>query len=427
MSSSVTESRATVVADVPRVDGPRLLRDLAELARFGADDRGGVSRPGFSRADADARRHLIGRAEAAGLAAAVDPAGNLVVRRRRRTAGPVLLMGSHLDSVVHGGRLDGAYGVVAALEALRVLAGRDEPLSWEPVVVAFTNEEGARFPQAFWGSMALTGDLCDPRRAVDRDGVSIAGPLREAGGDLDRVADAAWPDGSIGAFLELHIEQGPVLERAGVPIGVVTSIVGRTLVEARVRGRQGHAGTTPMDLRRDAMAAAARVVLAVEELARSGACQVATVGALNPTPNVPNVIAGEVRMTAELRDTDEDRLSAAEVALRAVAERIGTLTGTTIELDPVMRATPVATDAGLRRVIARASSALDLPNRTVASGAGHDAQIMAAAAPIGMIFVPSVGGVSHAPDEHTGDRELVAGGDVLLRAAWELCRRGAIH
>jgi len=415
----------TIAAPTPTVNGRRLLRNLDELAKFGADERGGVSRTGFSAADHDARRYLLRSARAAGLSSSVDPAGNVVVRRRvpygRR---PALLMGSHLDSVRYGGRLDGAYGVVAAIEVMRVLAGLNQQLHYEPAAVAFANEEGALFPQPFWGSSGLTGQLDEPAAATDRDGRSIREPLRAAGGDLDRVADAAWPAGSIGAYLELHVEQGPVLEHAGVPIGVVSAITGRTVLGVRVGGVQGHAGTTPMRLRRDAVTTAARIVLAVERLAADGRCEVATVGVMSVDPNVTNVIAGEVRLAAEIRDPVAPRLAAAEAAIRLEIQRIAEATGATCAVQTEMHVEPAGADPVLCRAIAESADELGFDHLVMPSGAGHDAQVVAKVAPIGMIFVPSRAGISHSPQEHTDDEDLVNGAEVLLHTALRLSAPG---
>ncbi|MGW5740798.1 allantoate amidohydrolase [Amycolatopsis sp. NPDC003861] len=410
----------------PRVDGARLLRGLDELAEFGAQPGPGITRTGLSATETDARHWLARRYRRSGLVARTDQAGNLIVHRPELSASrPVLLLGSHLDTVVHGGRLDGAYGVIAACEVVRTLAHSGTDLTHEPVAVAFTNEEGARFPYPFFGSLGLTGRLDVDRAATmtDGDGRSLADALRLAGGDLDTVADAAWPDGAIAGYLELHIEQGPVLEARDTPIGVVEAITGRTIMDVVVRGAQGHAGTTPMSMRQDALAAAAKVVLAVRELAAGrDLCRVSTVGRIDGEPNVTNVIPGVVRLTAEFRDPDVVRLAAAERALTAELARLARATGTLIDAEAHVAATPTRTDDRLSAAIAAAADELDLRCTAMSSGAGHDAQIVANAAPIGMIFVPSRDGVSHAPQEYTAPAHLVAGADTLLRTALRVAR-----
>lgn len=426
MSAPTNRRPARLADDALHVDGARLLRVLAEISRFGAQPGAGITRTGIGLEEAQARAYLAERYRRDGLVARTDPAGNLIMRRRGADpARPVLLLGSHVDTVVHGGRLDGTYGVVAACEVVRALARQGMELAYEPVAVAFCNEEGARFPYPFFGSLGLIGqlDVAHASEMTDRDGVPLPGALRAAGGDLDMVEAAAWPAGSIAGYLELHIEQGPVLEDRNIPIGVVEAITGRTIIDITVQGVQSHAGTTPMSVRRDALVAASRVVLAVQRLATSrDLCAVSTVGVLDGEPNVTNVIPGMVRLTAEIRDGRAERLCAAERALVAELTALGSATGTSIEVDlrPVTR--PAQTDHRLREAIAGAADDLGLAYLDMFSGAGHDAQIVARSAPIGMVFVPSRGGISHAPQEHTDDDLLVAGADTLLRAALRLVR-----
>jgi N-carbamoyl-L-amino-acid hydrolase len=404
------------IATRPGIDRTRFERMLRQLARIGADPRGGVSRLGLSDSENQARAYLSGQARQAGLVPEVDPAGNLLVRRGAGTRGtPVLLLGSHTDSVLQGGWLDGAYGVVAALEVLTVLAENDTGCELEPVVACFANEEGALIQYPFWGSRALAGSLVAGGEARDRDGGSVASYLRAAGGDPDRLDDAAWPPRSVAAFLELHIEQGPVLERRGVPVGVVDAIVGRTVFDVDILGESGHPGTVPMSQRKDALAAAAALVLRIEDIAGGlAACSTATVGFLEATPNTTNTIPGSVRLTAEIRDTSPDRLAAAEVILTEAAAGISRSRNVDVIVRRVHASAPVATDARLCDAISRAARELGLRSQDISSGAGHDAQIVAGIAPVGMIFVPSKGGISHTPAEDTGIDDLVAGAEVLL-------------
>lgn len=327
-------------------------------------------------------------------------------------------MGSHVDTVRRGGRFDGTYGVVAGLEVLRTLAEHDLPMRNAPVAVAFSNEEGALFPYPFWGSLAVSGQLDAPEAAVDRTGRSIREPLARAGGDLDAIGEAVWPPGMMAAYLELHIEQGPVLESRGIPIGVVTGIVGRTIMEFEVRGKQNHAGTTPMDQRRDALVAAAKLVLRVEALsAERKLCAVSTVGDLAVEPGQANVVPGRARLTAEIRDLDATRLEVVEALLREETTRSARDAGVDVTCVTTMRSAPVRTATALQTAIEEAAADLALPVVAMPSGAGHDAQMIAAVAPVGMIFVPSRDGISHAPEEHTAPGQLVAGANVLLHAA----------
>lgn len=402
-----------------RVDDARLLRRLDDLGRIGATPGGGVTRPAFSAADRAAVRYVAAEARTAGLDAAVDPAGNLIIHRPRRDRGrPSVVLGSHLDTVIDGGRLDGAYGVVAALEVLQRVHETGLETRHELVAVGFANEEGALYPQPFWGSMAMAGQSLLPDDPRDVAGRSLREPLRELGGCLERVADAAWPPGSVEAYLELHIEQGPVLEGLGLPIGVVSGIVGRIAFDVRVDGSAGHAGTTPMPGRRDAAVAAAQIVLAVERIAGPGGlCRVATAGRLILRPNATNVVPGSASITVEIRDDCADRLDRAAEALRAELAAVAARSGCAVHATETLRTRPVATDARLRSIVADCAEQLLLDHTSLPSGAGHDAQIMAALAPMAMVFVPSRGGLSHVPEEFTEPADLVAGADVLLRAA----------
>ncbi|MFV2099240.1 Zn-dependent hydrolase [Micromonospora sp. LOL_014] len=400
-----------------RIDGARMIEELELLGEIGADPAGGVTRLGLSAQENAARDFLRDRCGAAGLHVETDPAGNLFARRPGppRAPGPVLLVGSHMDTVVQGGRLDGAYGVIAALEVLRVLHEHRVDLPVEMVVVAFANEEGALIQAPFWGSRALCGSLENPLDATDRAGRPVSAYLTESGGTPERLADAVWPPGSVAAFLELHIEQGPSLERHGVPVGVVEGIVGRTILDIDVTGEAQHAGTTPMPDRRDALVAAAEIVLATRRIAaEDGVCTTATTGYLTATPNVTNTVPGEVRLSAEVRDTDPVRLARGEAVLREQCARVAAASGCRIGVRAAMRSRPVSTAPPLRGVIREAADLLGLKHRTMPSGAGHDAQIVAQLAPIGMIFVPSSRGVSHAPGEDTLPGDLVNGANVLL-------------
>jgi len=401
-----------------RVNAARMLAVLDALNEYGVDPDGGHSRLGLSPSEDSARRLLTEVAATAGLGSTVDQAGNLFLHRGMSLPRePVLLMGSHVDTVLRGGRFDGAYGVVAALEVLRILTEHDIPTRYEPIVAAFSNEEGALFPP-FWGSMAVAGKLADPAAAMDRDGNSIRFPLARAGGDLDNIDKAEWPPGSVGAYLELHIEQGPVLESADIPIGIVSGIVGRTILEINVHGHQNHAGTTPMEQRRDALAAAAQIVLELEKAATERKlCVVGTVGDLKVSPGQTNVVPGLVELTAEFRDLDAARLDRLESLLRAEFAKIASERGVVIDVQTTMRSAPVRTASALQRAIGAAAEDLSLRYRFLPSGAGHDAQIVAGLAPVGMIFVPSRAGISHAPEEHTAPMHLVAGANVLLHAA----------
>lgn len=411
-------ARATAPAlQAVSIDGERLLACLDTLAAFGAEPSGGVTRLALSPAENEARAHIAAFARDAGLHSRTDPAGNLIVTLDASPSDkPVVAFGSHIDSVPGGGRLDGAYGVAAALEVLATLAPHAASLQCEPIAVAFTNEEGSGFPCPFWGSRAIAGDPAPVEGMTCYDGRTLADALRTAGGDADRVAEAAWRPGNLKAFIELHIEQGPTLAAQGVPIGVVGGIVGRTIIDIDVHGQRNHAGTTPMWARKDALATAARIVETVEHLATMRhLCSVATVGVLTVDDPAVNVVPGRVRLTAEFRDADQERLQRTEAFLTAALDDIAAADGVAITAQASMRSLPVPTDLALQEAITAAARSLHLEHTPIDSGAGHDAQIMAAIMPIAMVFVPSVGGISHSPEEHTERRHLIAGAQVLAR------------
>jgi N-carbamoyl-L-amino-acid hydrolase len=399
------------------VDGGRLLAHIEQLRQIGRTESGGVTRLAFTPEEREGRELVAGWMREAGLEPEIDAAANLIGRRAGDEDLGTIVLGSHLDTVVEGGAYDGAYGVLAAVEVAATVAARRK-LRHPLAVVAFNDEEGAFRTRGMWGAHAIAGAL-EPGdlTALDERGISVAELLAGAGGDPDRVlADAPWPPGSIAAYLELHIEQGPVLEREGVPIGVVDAVTGRANADVIVEGEANHAGATPMQDRRDALLAAAQVVLAVPGLTGDDGVRVATTGTCQVEPGVWNVVPGRVRLGVELRDVDDTAIADGLERLAAAAERIGTVTGTRIRVEPGPSVEAAPCDPGLRAVIEQAAASLGLATMVLPSGAGHDAQVIARVAPIGMVFVPSRAGISHAPAEATDDEHLVAGADVLLRA-----------
>ncbi|MGW7398202.1 M20 family metallo-hydrolase [Streptomyces cyaneofuscatus] len=407
-----------------RIDGTRLLDRLDRLAEIGGED-GGVTRMGFSDADVEGRAHVARQAVEAGLTASVDAGGNLLIRRpgdHRHSTRPPVLIGSHLDTVANGGRLDGAYGVIAALEVLQTLHEASVESDHETIAVGFANEEGALFPQPFWGSMVLAGRLdALPSEPEDYAGRPLRDALARAGGDLSQLKTATWAPGSLTAYLELHVEQGPVLERLGRTIGVVESITGRIHMSVQLHGRAGHAGTTPMDGRQDPLVVAAGLIQAVQTMAtRENLCRVATVGRVEVLPNSPNTIPDSVRLDIDLRDSDPTRLDVAEHTVRQTLADLARAGNVRATIESTVRSAPVHTDPKVRDTIAASAAELGFAQETLPSGAGHDAQVVADIAPVGMIFVPSIDGVSHVPVERTAPDDLVAGAEVLLRTVLKL-------
>jgi N-carbamoyl-L-amino-acid hydrolase len=392
--------------------------DFEALAAFGATEEGGVDRPSLGEAHLAARRWFLERARAYGLETRIDAAGNHSAVLSAR--GPTLLLGSHLDSVRNGGRYDGALGVVAALHVLVALRGAELPISLE--AIDFTDEEGTLV--GLLGSEALAGTL-DPeslRRPRGGRDALLAG-LARAGLEESRLGEARRDPASLAGYLELHIEQGPCLERAGARIGVVGGIVGARSFTLVFRGRAGHAGTTPMDARRDAGLAAAAFLLQANELVVDDfAGCVATVGDLRFEPGAFNVVPGVARLALEFRSLEASRLDALEQALLTRARTEAERRGLELEIAPVGRWEPTELDVGMRDAIGRAAARLGLTTMALPSGAGHDAQALAAVTPSGMIFVPSAGGVSHEPGEQTPWQACVDGANTLLGAVLELTR-----
>jgi len=397
------------------VDSNRVQQHLTELARFCANPEGGVSRVAFSDADVAGRAYVKRLMEAAGLEVRIDAAGNLIGRREgsdRKLS--LIVLGSHTDSVPHGGNYDGDVGVMSAIEVAQQLRDRHIRLRHALEVVDFTDEEGGLV-----GSRAMAGHLQSATLdLVNASGRSVRDGIRLLGGDADDIARAARSRGEITAYLELHIEQGGNLERTHTDIGVVEGIVGIHWWEATVTGVANHAGTTPMDQRHDALLAASELVLAVNAAATEvPGRQVATVGRIRAEPGAPNVIAGKVVLSVEVRDLDAERIAAVFERIRTRAAAIAQARGTSIEFrDLEATAAPALTDPRLQRIIDGAAHALGLTTLLMPSGAGHDAQDIALIAPIGMIFVPSMGGISHSPREYTAPADIGHGVNVLMGA-----------
>ncbi|MCU1400982.1 MAG: hypothetical protein JWN62_4091 [Acidimicrobiales bacterium] len=398
-----------------RIDADRLIARLTELRGIGASAGGGVTREAFGADDVRARDLVAGWMRAAGLTVTVDAAANLV-GRRAGAATTWLVSGSHLDTVVDGGWLDGAYGVVAAVEVATALADASTELSQGLAVVAFANEEGARGTRGMTGSRALLGQLDAAELAAPDDaGVRLADRIAGAGGDPDDLASAAWDLTRVSGLVELHIEQGPVLAAGGAVLGVVDAITGRQGLDVDVRGASNHAGTTPMALRHDALAAAAEFVLAFEQLPnREDSVRVATCGHLEVRPNVRNVVPGRVALGAEFRDEDSGRLDAAMPVVQAIADEIATRRSVEVSLRWGQRVQPTHADPKIVDTIERVVASTGAEWVRLPSGAGHDAQILGHHVPMAMIFVPSVGGVSHSPTEDTDHAQLALGAQALL-------------
>lgn len=402
-----------------QINAGRLRANLEELGRIGRDAAGGITRLAWTKPDIEARRFVGEKLmPAAGLSVRVDPVGN--VYGRREGAGgslPAILFGSHIDSVPNGGMFDGDLGTLAAIEVMHSLQDANLRTRHPLECVAWTNEEGARYGHALFGSRAAVGEVDSQELELkDENGIILRDAVRGAGGDVSRIAESRRKSGEIAAYLELHIEQGGVLEKNGFPIGVVEGIVAIRHYQVAIRGIANHAGTTPMAERRDALIAAARIVLAVqEETVRLPGRQVGTVGKLTVSPNAINVVPGSVELYIELRDLALQKIDEIFQRIQARAREIEAQTGTRIEIVPTSMDQPAVTAQWIRETIASEAAKLGLKTLSLPSGAGHDAQIMAKIAPMGMIFVPSVGGISHSPKELTRWEDVASGCEVLYR------------
>ncbi len=396
----------------------RLHDAIAELAGFNDDPAaGGITREVYTPTYGAALERVAAWMRAAGLDVRLDAVGNLFGRWQGSEPGaPLVLTGSHVDTTLNAGRYDGVLGVLGAIEAIHLLrdAGTAPRRSIE--LVAWAGEE-PRFGTGCVGSRAAAGHLAraDLDRLRDRDGTSMAAALREAGFDPDRLADATIDPAGVHALVELHIEQGAVLEDAGESIGVVTAIAAPHDVRLTLRGAATHAGATPMRLRHDALAGAAEAITLLERLARESASgtTVGTVGVLRVRPGAINVVPGEVEMDVDVRDSDLPARTQVVDALLAGAREIAARRGLELEVTPIVEDTPVACEPLVVDAAEAAARELGLPFRRMTSGAYHDAMVLGSRVPIGMIFVPSVGGISHHPDEYTEPADLERGVRVL--------------
>ena len=417
MSSNPTLSIPTL-----SIDADRLSRSLAALGRIGAyvdEDAGveGVCRLAFSAADGEGRRHVVAEMKAAGLSVTVDRIGNVYGRRAGREDGlaPVIA-GSHIDSVATAGIFDGCLGVLGALEAVRTLDDAGVTTRRPIVVAFFSEEEGARFGTDMLGSAVATGRLPLERAygLTDRGGATVKGELEAIGFLGDAAVELAPPH----AYVECHIEQGPMLRAAGVDIGVVTGVQAISWQELTIVGKSAHAGTTPMSLRADPGVAAARVQLELREMVRSGRFGEdlrATMGVTIYEPGLVNVVPNRVRATVDIRHPDNAVLERAEAELRAFYERVATEEKVTLTAKQTARTPDVEFAPKVRELVARAAEARGLSTQRIVSGAGHDCQEMARICPSGMVFVPGEhDGISHNPRELSTKKQCADGANVLL-------------
>ncbi len=400
------------------VNGDRLNRSLYQLAEIGKLPNGGVSRIAFTTEDLLARQLVQSWMVEAGMVVFIDAAGNIIGRYAGQYEGaPALATGSHIDTVPVAGRYDGCLGVLAGIEMVRVLNENKIQLRHPLEVIVFTDEECSVI-----GSKAMAGEIKEgPDYYARLDGTPIQPCLEKIGGHWSKIRSAKRYRSDIAAFVELHVEQGGVLEHLGIPIGVVDGIVGQYRFAVTVVGRMNHAGTTPMHLRKDALVAAAHIVLAVNRIAvETPGDQVATVGYFTVSPNATNTVPGKVDLRIDLRDLSQEHLEYLLSLLKKELDAIAAATQTEITLRQTLHILPTLAAEPIKTVIREVCERLDLPYTHLPSRAGHDAQEIGRFTDMGMIFVPSRNGISHSEDEYTSPEECTQGANVLLQTFLEL-------
>jgi len=401
-----------------RVNGQRIMDHIMALAEFGKNPQGGASRVAYSDADKQGREYVLGLMKSAKLDVKIDAAGNLIGQRAGSASGLApLLFGSHVDTVPEGGNYDGVVGSISAIEVAQTLAENNVTTRHPLEVVIFQNEEGGLI-----GSRAMDGELTEKELdLVSRSGKTIRDGIKFIGGDVSKLADVRRRKGDIAGYLELHIEQGGTLDTEKIKIGVVEGIVGINWWDVTIEGFANHAGTTAMNNRQDALLAAAKFIEAVNRIVTSvPGRQVGTVGRINALPGAPNVIPGRVVLSLELRDLDAAKINMLFEKIQAEAQKIATESKNRFDFKEINVNIPAPTDPKIRSLISEAARDLGLTTKLMPSGAGHDAQDMARLGPVGMIFIPSVGGISHSPREFSRPEDITNGANVLLQTLLRL-------
>ena len=404
------------------VNGDRLNGHLRELSRFGANPQGGVSRVAYSEFDRQGREYTMGVMRAAGLEPKIDAAGNILARRPGSVASlKPIMFGSHIDSVPEGGNYDGTVGSLGAIEVAQTLIEKNITTRHPLEIVIFQNEEGGTV-----GSRAMIGELTERDLGLaSRSGKTLRDGMTFIGGRVAQLGEVLRRQGDVAAYVELHIEQGGNLEREKLDIGVVEGIVGIGWWDVTIEGFANHAGTTAMNDRRDAMLAAARFTDMVNRVVTSEAGrQVGTVGRISALPGAPNVIPGKVLCSLELRDLDNAKIERLYTTIRGEADRIGAATGTKFSYASTHDSKSALTDQRIQKIIGKSAADAGLTTKYMPSGAGHDAQHMARICPAGMIFIPSKGGISHAPQEFSTPGDIVNGANMLMQTVLALDAAG---
>ena len=413
-----------------KINKERIESDFNNIAQFGILDNGGVTRLAFTPEDIGAREYLKQTMEELGLKVTVDPFGNMRGRREGQKDLAPVIIGSHLDTVPSGGHYDGIVGVIGALEVIRVL-NENNLVTERPVeVINFAVEESSRFGAGTLGSKVMAGKITvdNLQKYKDKQGVSLYQALKNQGLVPDNLNQAHISKGDIYAFIEMHIEQGPVLENTNMPIGIVTSIAAPTRFKVTIVGRADHSGNTPMDMRKDALAAASELILGVERIAQqeAGDKTVGTVGYLNVEPGVMNVVPGKVELGIDIRDINSGDKQKAVQGVLALMSSISTKRGVEISYDLLVDEEPVTLSDKVINTLEEVAQGNNIPYLKMVSGAGHDAMFMASITNSGMIFIPSVKGISHNIAEFTEMDDICRGTQLLLLATLKLAQEGDV-
>ena len=403
----------------------RIQTDIEALARFTSTPGHGVTRFSFSHEDYQAREYIKARMLESHLAVYEDAAGTVFGRREGMVKNaPVVMVGSHFDSVKNGGAFDGPAGVVAGLEIARVLKENGISTQYPLAFIAMIEEEGGRFGSGLFGSRAMAGkvEIDELNNSRDDMGVNLASAMKEFGLDPDNINAAIQAPQQIKAFIELHIEQGPILEHDGIDVGLVETIVGIDQWEVVITGRPDHAGTTPMNMRADALVAATDIIMQVNLLAiAAGAGTVATVGKMQVSPGAGNIVPGRVAFTIDIRSSDKDKIYLISESVKQAVEKLPSkYNGIVSQLTPRLSIAPVQLSPGILKLMETEGRFCGISTKRMLSGAGHDAMVMAGLTEVGLIFVPSRNGRSHSPEEWTDYRQLSQGVDLALRTILQL-------
>lgn len=409
----------TATTNTIKVNQQRIEQRILELAKFGKDTTGKGYRVAYTKGDQQGRAYFINLMQKAGLEVTIDYAGNIIGKRRgKNPALKPIAFGSHIDMVPDGGNYDGCVGSIGALEIIEVLSENNVVTEHPLEVIIFSNEEGGTI-----GSMAMAGHVtAEGLKQVSQSGLTMSDGIRAIGGNPDSIQYCARKKGDIKAFLELHIEQGGILEKENIQIGVVEGIVGIIHWEVTVDGFANHAGTTPMNMRHDALLASAKLIVAVNEVINSyEGRQVGTIGKIAALPGAYNVIPGKVTMGLEIRDLSYDKIWKLFRDIEKRAAAIAASSGTTITFQlQANESKPALTEKMLQEKIATSAKELGFTTKVMQSGAGHDSQEIALIAPVGMIFIPSIGGISHSPKEFSKNIDMANGANVLLQTILKL-------